>query len=106
MKSFSGSPYVKIFPGRDCPEPDFQQHKHDWSDYAECINPFYAEILTTLSVELRKYGKQILFFHLDNPSKLQGLIHNVLQYRVDGIIITSISLTADLMDICIDYGLL
>lgn len=68
-------------------------------------NPFYAEILTTLSVELRKYGKQILFFHLDNPSKLQGLIHNVLQYRVDGIIITSISLTADLMDICIDYGL-
>lgn len=71
----------------------------------DASNPFYAEILTTLSIELRKYGKQILFFHLDNPEKLQSLIHNVLQYRVDGIIITSISLTADLMDICIDYGL-
>lgn len=68
-------------------------------------SPFYAEILTTLSIELRKYGKQILFFHLDNPDRLQSLIHNVLQYRVDGIIITSVSLTADLMDICVDYGL-
>lgn len=68
-------------------------------------NPFYAKALTKLSIQLRSFGKQILYFHLDDPDNLQQLINQVLQYRVDGIIITSVSLTSNLADTCIDFGI-
>lgn len=67
-------------------------------------NPFYAKALTKLSIQLRSFGKQILYFYLDDPDHLQELINQVLQYRVDGIIITSVSLTSNLADACIDFG--
>lgn len=67
-------------------------------------NPFYAKALTRLSIQLRAYGKQILYFYLDDPDNLQQMINQVLQYRVDGIIITSVSLTNNIADMCIDFG--
>lgn len=68
------------------------------------MNPFYAKALTKLSIQLRSFGKQILYFYLDDPDNLHELINQVLQYRVDGIIITSVSLTSNLADICFDFG--
>ena len=67
-------------------------------------NPFYATILSKLSVQLRSMGKQILFFYLDDADNMQSLIHQILQYRVDGILITSVTLTSDLADTCVDFG--
>lgn len=68
------------------------------------MNPFYAKALTKLSIQLRSFGKQILYFYLDDIDNLHELINQVLQYRVDGIIITSVSLTSNLADICFDFG--
>lgn len=67
-------------------------------------NPFYATVLSKLSIRLRAMGKQILFFYLDDAHHMQDLIHQILQYRVDGILITSVTLTSDLADICVDFG--
>lgn len=67
-------------------------------------NPFYATVLSKLSIRLRALGKQILFFYLDDEDHMKGLIHQILQYRVDGILITSVTLTSDLADTCIDFG--
>ncbi|GAA0803980.1 LacI family DNA-binding transcriptional regulator [Faecalicatena orotica] len=68
------------------------------------MNPFYAKALTKLSIQLRSFGKQILYFYLDDPDNLHEIINQVLQYRVDGVIITSVSLTSNLADICFDFG--
>lgn len=68
-------------------------------------NPFYATILSKLSIRLRSVGKQILFFYLDDADHMKDLIHQILQYRVDGILITSVTLTSDLADTCVDFGL-
>ena len=35
---------------------------------------------------------------------MKDLIHQILQYRVDGILITSVTLTSDLADTCVDFG--
>lgn len=68
-------------------------------------NPFYAKVLTKLSIQLRKFGKQILYFYLDNPDNLQQMITQVLQYRVDGILITSINLSSTIADTCLNFGI-
>lgn len=67
-------------------------------------NPFYATVLSKLSIRLRSMGKQILFFYLDDEGHMKDLIHQILQYRVDGILITSATLTSDLADTCVDFG--
>lgn len=67
-------------------------------------NPFYAKVLTKLSIQLRKFGKQILYFYLDNPDNLQQMINQVLQYRVDGILITSVNLSSTIADTCFNFG--
>ncbi len=67
-------------------------------------NPFYATVLSKLSIRLRSMGKQILFFYLDDEGHMKDLIHQILQYRVDGILITSVTLTSDLADTCVDFG--
>ena len=67
-------------------------------------NPFYAELLTKLSRILYNQNKQILYFYLDNLASLNDLIHRVLQYRVDGIIITSATLAENLSKLCNNFG--
>lgn len=68
-------------------------------------SPFYIEALTRLSIRLWEHGKQMLFFYLDEPNKLQDLIRQIIQYRVDGIIVTSITMSANLADECANYGI-
>lgn len=68
-------------------------------------NPFYAKVLTKLSIQLRKFGKQILYFYLDDPDNLQLMITQVLQYRVDGILITSVNLSSNIADTCFNFGI-
>ena len=69
----------------------------------DVVNPFYSKILKEFSLHLRKYGKQLLYFYLDSPDNLHNMIYQALQYRVDGIIITSITLTSEIIDTFVDY---
>ena len=68
-------------------------------------NPFYAKVLTKLSIQLRRFGKQILYFYLDDPDNLQQMINQVLQYRVDGLLITSVNLSSTIADTCFNFGI-
>lgn len=70
----------------------------------DVINPFYSKILKDFSLHLQKYGKQLLYFYLDSPENLHNLIYQVLQYRVEGIIISSVTLTERVIEDFIDYG--
>ena len=68
-------------------------------------NPFYAKVLTKLSIQLRRFGKQILYFYLEDPDNLQQMIDQVLQYRVDGLLITSVNLSSTIADTCFNFGI-
>lgn len=63
----------------------------------DVVNPYYSQLLKDFSIHLQHYGKQLLYFYLDSPDNLQNLIYQVLQYRVEGIIISSITLTKQLI---------
>ena len=68
-------------------------------------NPFYATVLSKLSIRLALHGQgRSCFFILDDEGHMKDLIHQILQYRVDGILITSVTLTSDLADTCVDFG--
>lgn len=71
----------------------------------DVVNPFYAQILKDFSLYLQQYGKQLLYFYLDSPNNLHNLIYKVLQYRVEGIIISSITLTEQLIGAFPDYSI-
>ena len=68
-------------------------------------SPFYPQVLTEISIHLQKFGKQILFFYADTEDKMQQLVRQILQYRVDGIIITSAVLSSELADNCASLGI-
>ena len=70
----------------------------------DVVNPFYSKILKDFSLYLQKYGKQLLYFYLDSPNNLHNLIYQVLQYRVEGIIISSVTLTPQSIGAFSDYS--
>lgn len=68
-------------------------------------SPFYPKILSEISTHLQKFGKQILFFYSNTEDTMQRLISQILQYRVDGIIITSAILSSELAENCAALGI-
>lgn len=53
------------------------------------IGPFYGQIINDLVARIQAMGKQCLMFKTDNQEQLDTIISSVLQFQVDGIIITS-----------------
>jgi DNA-binding LacI/PurR family transcriptional regulator len=68
-------------------------------------NPFYAAALDTFSVELQKLDKQILLFNAPHACDLDGAILRMLEYQVDGIIITPATVSSRMTALCLDRGI-
>lgn len=63
-------------------------------------SPFYAYILTSITQRLREIGKQILVFNVKHNEEVDSVLSSVLQYQVDGIIITHASISTELATEC------
>ncbi|MEF9917894.1 MAG: LacI family DNA-binding transcriptional regulator [Eubacterium sp.] len=63
-------------------------------------NPFYAKILTSFSGAFQKYNKQILFFNLEDEKNSDAVMQQVLQYRVDAILLTASPISFDWVESC------
>jgi len=64
-------------------------------------NQFYPQALEHLSNALQAKGYQILVFTSSNAQdKLDGVIRNLLDYQVDGIITASVDMSSDLTERC------
>jgi DNA-binding LacI/PurR family transcriptional regulator len=63
-------------------------------------NPFYPEVLHAFSTRLQGLGKQLLFFSVTPEHSVDEVIRRVLQYRVEGAVITSATLSSEAVVEC------
>lgn len=68
-------------------------------------NPFYAVVLDRFSRILQQRGKHVLVFRVDIGSEVDDALLTVLQYQVDGIIITSAQVSSKMAALCLDRGI-
>lgn len=67
-------------------------------------SPLYVEVLSLCAKSLQEHGKQIMLFDPRADNSLDETIHRVLQYRVDGLVITTASFSSELSDECVLMG--
>ncbi|MGQ9667180.1 MAG: substrate-binding domain-containing protein, partial [Anaerolineae bacterium] len=68
------------------------------------MNPFYARLLQEFTSKLQGLGYWTLLLNVQNGAELEEILPMALQYRVDGIIITSALLSSPLADECARLG--
>lgn len=68
-------------------------------------NPFYNTVLDHFSRVLQEQGKHALVFRVAIGSEVDDTLLSVLQYQVDGIIITSAQVSSKMAGLCIDRGI-
>lgn len=65
------------------------------------VGPFYSKIIMKLMTKIQESGKQCLMFTEKSGENLDNILQRVLQYQVDGIIITSAALSREMANQCI-----
>jgi DNA-binding LacI/PurR family transcriptional regulator len=68
------------------------------------MNPFYAYLLKQFTSELQKLGYVVLLFAIDDEADVNEALPIALQYYVDGIIITSATLSSKMAEGCVRSG--
>jgi DNA-binding LacI/PurR family transcriptional regulator len=63
-------------------------------------NPFYPALLETLSLQLRQSGRQLLLFVVPPGGDADEMMPQLLQYQVDGIIVTAARLSSRMSELC------
>lgn len=65
---------------------------------------FHMESLNHFSKELQRYGYTALMLNLAFDSDIDSILPLALQYRVDGIILTSVNLASPLVEECLSHN--
>lgn len=68
-------------------------------------NPFYVHVLHAFSRRLQEMGRQVLTFTVDPGADTDDAIMRVLQYQIDGVILTAAQLSTRMISICHDRGI-
>ncbi|MFT7288042.1 MAG: DNA-binding LacI/PurR family transcriptional regulator, partial [Halieaceae bacterium] len=68
-------------------------------------NPFYSAVLDQFSKELQEQGKHVLVFRVASGSEVDDALIHVLQYQVDGIILTSAQVSSKMAGLCLERGI-
>ncbi len=63
-------------------------------------NPFYLPILSRFTSEIQNRNCHSLLIHVNGDMDIQEAVELVMEYNVDGLIITSASLPKELVDAC------
>lgn len=66
-------------------------------------NQFYPLVIEKLSQLLQQQGYHVLMF-ISEIDEVDGILSDILQYQVDGIVMASVTLSTDLAKICADAG--
>ncbi|WP_430292847.1 LacI family DNA-binding transcriptional regulator [Pseudomonas sp. B1-22] len=67
-------------------------------------NPFYPALLEALSLKLRQTGRQLLLFVVPPGGDADALTPQLLQYQVDGIVVTAARLSSHMSTLCGHQG--
>ncbi len=68
------------------------------------MNPFYAYMLKNFTLELLNRGYVSMLFAIDDEREIEEALPKALQYYVDGLIITSATLTSRMAEGCVHTG--
>ncbi|HEY4171347.1 MAG TPA: LacI family DNA-binding transcriptional regulator [Reyranella sp.] len=68
-------------------------------------NPFYVHVLHAFSRRLQEMGRQVLTFTVEPGGDSDDAIMRVLQYQVDGVILTAAQLSTRTTSICHERGI-
>jgi DNA-binding LacI/PurR family transcriptional regulator len=68
-------------------------------------NPFYVQVMHDFSQRLQEMGRQVLIFTVDPGVESDEAILRVLQYQVDGVILTSAQLSTRMTSMCHERGI-
>jgi DNA-binding LacI/PurR family transcriptional regulator len=71
----------------------------------DLANPFYSTVLDEFSQALQARGKHVLVFRVATGSEVDDALMDVLQYQVDGIIVTSAQVSSKMTGLCLDRGI-
>jgi DNA-binding LacI/PurR family transcriptional regulator len=71
----------------------------------DMANPFYVQVLHSFSKRLQELGRQVLTFTVDPGMDTDAIMTRVLQYQVDGVVITSAKLSTRMTSISLDRGI-
>ncbi len=72
---------------------------------AHLQNHFYPDVLERLSMRLRGLGYHILLFTADPGEPADAVLEEIIRYRVDGLILASITLSSELAEECQAAGI-
>lgn len=64
----------------------------------------FLPVLEMFTSKLQRVGKQVLLFSAEPDQQLDDVLFRVLQYQVDGIIITAASLSSKMTEVCARQG--
>jgi DNA-binding LacI/PurR family transcriptional regulator len=67
-------------------------------------NPFYPAVLEAFSLQLRESGQQLLLFVVPAGGDADALMPQLLQYQVDGIVVTAARLSSHMSELCARQG--
>ena len=67
-------------------------------------SPFYPYVLEKFTQRLHDLGRQVLLFNAGPNQEVDDILPLVLQYQVDGLIITSATLSSEMVDECVAHG--
>lgn len=69
-------------------------------------NYFYPEVVEKLSRDLQKEGYHVLVFLAPiTTTNVDQVVHEIMDYQVDGIVLASVSMSSDLAERCLATGI-
>ena len=67
-------------------------------------NPFYPEVLDLLSRKFQENGQKVMLFSVHRDQNLDDILPQLLEYQVDGILITATTLSSEMAFECERWG--
>lgn len=71
---------------------------------ADFINPFYPSVLDMFMRRFSELGHRVMLFVASRDQDIDDLLPQLLEYQVDGVIITSSTLSSAMADYCTKLG--
>ena len=71
---------------------------------AQITSPFYPYVLEMFTQRLHEVGRRVLLFTTGPQQEVDEILPQVLEYQVDGLVITSATLSSAMVNECVRHG--
>ncbi|MCV6589980.1 MAG: LacI family DNA-binding transcriptional regulator [Marinobacterium sp.] len=67
---------------------------------ADIVNPFYPAVLDTFMRSFQQLGHRVMLFMVARDQQVSDVLPQLLEYQVDGVVITSATLSPEMVEHC------